>query len=67
MKYFSDVSVASADMGSDAYYILEGDLIGLSGGSQFGRIFVGGFGNLGQMRVSGRILGPASRPGDMES
>jgi len=63
-KYFSDVSVVAADMVTDADYILEGDLIGLGGGSQFGRIFVGGFGNLGQMRVSGRILGPASRPGD---
>ena len=62
-KYFSDVSVVAPDMTTDADYILEGDLIGLSGGSQFGRIFVGGFGNLGQMRVSGRILGPAPRPG----
>lgn len=63
-KYFSDVSVVAADMVTDAEYILEGDLIGLSGGSQFGRFFVGGYGNLGKMRVSGRILGPASQPGD---
>jgi hypothetical protein len=63
-KYFSAVSVVAADMSSDADYILEGDLIGLNGGSRFGRIFVGGFGSLGQMRVSGRILGPAPKSTD---
>jgi hypothetical protein len=63
-KYFSDVSAVGADMATDADYILEGDLIGVGGGSQFGRVFVGGFGNLGKMRVSGRILGRASQPGD---
>src|ERR1700761_3206001 len=66
-KYFSSVSVAAADMSTDADYVLEGDLVGVTGGSQFGRIFVGGFGNAGQMRISGTILGPAARPGDGES
>jgi hypothetical protein len=63
-KYFSDVSAVAADMSTNADYILEGDLIGVGGGSQFGRVFVGGMGSLGKMRVSGRILGPASQPGD---
>jgi hypothetical protein len=66
-KYFSEVSVVTPDVTSNADYVLEGNLIGLAGGSQFGRIFVGGFGNAGQMRVSGRILGPALRPGDTAS
>jgi hypothetical protein len=62
-KYFSSVLTVAADMVTDADYVLEGNLIGANGGSRFGRIFIGGFGNTGQMRVSGRILGPA-RPAD---
>src|SRR5207249_673553 len=56
-KYFSDVTVVAPDMPSDAHYVLEGNLIGLNGGSRRGRYFIGGFGNMGQMRVNGRILG----------
>jgi hypothetical protein len=66
-KYFSDVSVVAPDATSDAEYVLEGNLIGLSGGSRLGRYFVGGFGNAGQMRVSGQILGPAKRQADNAS
>ncbi len=64
-KYFSAVSMVTADSPSNADYVLEGNLLGLNGGSRAGRYFIGGFGSMGQMRVNGRILGAGagdSRP-----
>lgn len=66
-KYFSEVSLVAPDATSDAEYVLEGNLIGLNGGSRAGRYFLGGLGNAGQMRVSGQILGPAKASGDNAS
>ena len=64
-KLFSDVSVVAPDAESDSDYILEGNLIGINGGSRGGRSFNTGIGAAAQMRVSGRILGAGrgdSRP-----
>jgi hypothetical protein len=65
-KLFSDVSLVAPDAESDSDYILEGNLIGVNGGSRKGRIFSGAnVGAAAQMRVSGRILGAGrgeSRP-----
>ncbi len=58
-KYFSKVSAVPADETPQTDYVLEGEIIGIHGGSRAGRYFVGGFGSAGQMRVSGRILGRA--------
>ncbi|MBN1567070.1 MAG: DUF4410 domain-containing protein [Acidobacteria bacterium] len=56
-KYFSKVSAVPADETPDTDFVLEGEIIGIHGGSRAGRYFLGGFGSSGQMRVSGRILG----------
>ena len=57
-KLFSHVSLVAPDAESDSDYILEGNLIGVNGGSRKGRVFNTGVGAAAQMRVSGRILGP---------
>jgi hypothetical protein len=36
----------------------------MHGGSRFGRILIGGSGNMGQMRINGRLFGPAKRSDD---
>jgi len=63
-KYFSSVTVVAADQKLDSHYLLEGEVAGMHGGSRFGRIFIGGFGNMGQMRINGRLFGPAKRSDD---
>jgi hypothetical protein len=63
-KYFTSVTIVPGDQNPDGHYLLEAELAGVSGGSRVGRALVGGFGNAGQMRVVGRLLGPPVQGGD---
>lgn len=60
-KYFSSVAVVAADQKPDSHYLLEGEILGVHGGNRFNRIMIGGLGNAGQMRVNGRLFGPAKK------